>query len=419
MVWLFCYNDIMEKVVIDRMDHQGRGIGKINNLIVFIPNTLVGEEVKIKIEKQKKHYLEGEVVEFIKVSDRRVKPNCPYFEKCGGCNLMHLKLKDQIKYKEEMLENIFKRYFKEKVRIEPVINLNEYGYRNKVTFQVNKNIGFYQKKTNSLIEIDRCLIANEKINDILVKIKRNIKLDTGSKLIIRASKNTDDTMVILDTSKDLNINFLENQVSSIILKKKNHTNIYGKNKIIEKLGKYSFFISPDAFFQTNTLVATEVYDSIIELANFSKNDDVLDLFCGTGTISIYISSYVKKVIGVEINANAIKDAKENKRLNNVKNVSFRCGDVGTVLNRDNYYPDVIIVDPPRGGLNRKTINELLKIKAKKIIYVSCNPITLVRDLNLLTNDYKLELVRPFDMFPNTYHVECVLLLNLKENQKLK
>ena len=407
----------MEKVIIERMDHQGRGIGKINNLVIFIPNTLIGEEVKIKIEKERKHYLEGEALEFIKTSDKRINPKCPYFEKCGGCNLMHMNLEDQLEYKNEMIKDIFKRYLNEKIKIEPIINLNEYNYRNKITFQVNKKIGFYQNKTNSLIEIDECLIANKKINNILKIIKDNLKLDTVSKIIIRASENTDDIMVIIETSKDLNTSFLEKQVSSIVIKNKNYKTVYGKNKIIENLGPYSFWISPNAFFQTNTLVATKLYDSIIELADFNQNDNALDLFCGTGTISIYISPYVKKVIGIEINEDAVNDANENKKLNKVENVLFKCGDVGTILNKETYHPDVVIVDPPRSGLDKKAINELLKINAKKIIYVSCNPITLARDLNLLNSSYEVKVVRPFDMFPNTYHVECVSLLYRKTLEK--
>ena len=187
-------------------------------------------------------------------------------------------------------------------------------------------------------------------------------------------------------------------------------NIANKESIKEKLGEYSFLISKDAFFQTNTLVAEKLYDEVIRLANFNKNDQVLDLYCGTGTISIYISKFVKKVIGVEIVKSAIEAANKNKELNNIKNVSFICGDVKDVLAKEKFDPNIIIVDPPRKGLDKNVISELLEINPTKIVYVSCNLLTLVRDLNLLMDNYNILEVSPFDMFPNTYHCESICVL---------
>ena len=399
----------MEKVKIVAFDHQGRGIAKINNKVVFVPNTLVGEIVNIEILIDKKKYAVGLVKEIVKKSPKRVNVLCPYYDKCGGCDLLHIEYNEQLKLKEEMVKNIFDRYLKKEVKINKIVSGKQYNYRNKVTLQVNKNIGFFNKSSYDIVNIDNCLIASENINYFINSLKK-MNLKDVSQVIIRCSKNTNDKMLAFKTNKNIDINLLKDNVSSLII---NDKVIYGKNKIIERLKDYQFVISPNAFFQTNTDMAINLYDTVIEMANFDLNDIVLDLYCGTGTIGIYISKYVKQVLGVEINQSAINDAKENKKINNIKNISFICEDSSKVLKNIKYKPNVVIVDPPRSGLTKKLIDDLLKIKANKIIYVSCNPLTLVRDLNLLENKYDVVSVTPVDMFPNTHHVECVCVLKLK------
>ena len=399
----------MEKVKIIAFDHQGRGIAKINNKVVFVPNTLVGEIVNIEILIDKKKYAVGLVKEIVKKSPKRVNVLCPYYNKCGGCDLLHIEYNEQLKLKEEMVKNIFDRYLKKEVKINKIVSGKQYNYRNKVTLQVNKNIGFFNKSSYDIVNIDNCLIASENINYFINSLKK-MNLKDVSQVIIRCSKNTNDKMLAFKTNKNIDINLLKDNVSSLII---NDKVIYGKNKIIERLKDYQFVISPNAFFQTNTDMAINLYDTVIEMANFDLNDIVLDLYCGTGTIGIYISKNVKQVLGVEINQSAINDAKENKKINNIKNISFICEDSSKVLKNIKYKPNVVIVDPPRSGLTKKLIYDLLKIKANKIIYVSCNPLTLVRDLNLLENKYDVVSVTPVDMFPNTHHVECVCLLKLR------
>lgn len=399
----------MEKVKIVAFDHQGRGIAKINNKVVFVPNTLVGEIVNIEILIDKKKYAVGLAKEIVKKSPKRVNVLCPYYDKCGGCDLLHIEYNEQLKLKEEMVKNIFDRYLKKEVKINKIVSGKQYNYRNKVTLQVNKNIGFFNKSSYDIVNIDNCLIASENINYFINSLKK-MNLKDVSQVIIRCSKNTNDKMLAFKTNKNIDINLLKDNVSSLII---NDKVIYGKNKIIERLKDYQFVISPNAFFQTNTDMAINLYDTVIEMANFDLNDIVLDLYCGTGTIGIYISKYVKQVLGVEINQSAINDAKENKKINNIKNISFICEDSSKVLKNIKYKPNVVIVDPPRSGLTKKLIDDLLKIKANKIIYVSCNPLTLVRDLNLLENKYDVVSVTPVDMFPNTHHVECVCVLKLR------
>ncbi len=399
----------MEKVKIVAFDHQGRGIAKINNKVVFVPNTLVGEIVNIEILIDKKKYAVGLAKEIVKKSPKRVNVLCPYYDKCGGCDLLHIEYNEQLKLKEGMVKNIFDRYLKKEVKINKIVSGKQYNYRNKVTLQVNKNIGFFNKSSYDIVNIDNCLIASENINYFINSLKK-MNLKDVSQVIIRCSKNTNDKMLAFKTNKNIDINLLKDNVSSLII---NDKVIYGKNKIIERLKDYQFVISPNAFFQTNTDMAINLYDTVIEMANFDLNDIVLDLYCGTGTIGIYISKNVKQVLGVEINQSAINDAKENKKINNIKNISFICEDSSKVLKNIKYKPNVVIVDPPRSGLTKKLIYDLLKIKANKIIYVSCNPLTLVRDLNLLENKYDVVSVTPVDMFPNTHHVECVCLLKLR------
>lgn len=402
----------MEEIEIYKMDHQGRGIGKINNLIVFVPNTLAGELVKIKVVKVKKKYLEGKVEEIILPSKDRVKSPCLYYDECGGCNLLHLGYQNQLKYKEELVKDVFDRYCNQKdIVINNIVSDEQFYYRNKVTFHVKNKMGFYKNKTNSIIPIKKCLLLNEKINYILESIEKNLDLKDITKIIIRCGFQ--EIMVIFETKKQLNLKFLEDKVNSIYLKNIQYNKIYGSDQIIEKINDYSFLISPDAFFQVNTKVATKLYDKIIELGQFKKNETVLDLYCGTGTIGIYLSKYVKSVIGIELNNNAIKDALLNRKINNINNIDFVNGDVGEILSCKKLNADAVVVDPPRSGLSKNALNHIRRISSDKIIYVSCDVNTLVRDLNLLNDLYEIISVTPFDMFPNTRHVECVCLLKLK------
>ena len=319
----------MEKVKIVAFDHQGRGIAKINNKVVFVPNTLVGEIVNIEILIDKKKYAVGLAKEIVKKSPKRVNVLCPYYDKCGGCDLLHIEYNEQLKLKEGMVKNIFDRYLKKEVKINKIVSGKQYNYRNKVTLQVNKNIGFFNKSSYDIVNIDNCLIASENINYFINSLKK-MNLKDVSQVIIRCSKNTNDKMLAFKTNKNIDINLLKDNVSSLII---NDKVIYGKNKIIERLKDYQFVISPNAFFQTNTDMAINLYDTVIEMANFDLNDIVLDLYCGTGTIGIYISKNVKQVLGVEINQSAINDAKENKKINNIKNISFICEDSSKVLKK--------------------------------------------------------------------------------------
>lgn len=405
----------MYKVEVTKLDHQGRGIAKINDKIIFIPNALPEETVDVDIILEKKKYYEGIIKEIINASDKRIKSICPYFEECGGCQFLNMNYQDSLYYKQNKVEEIMNKYLGIKIKINNIVACdNNLYYRNKTTFQVKNDIGFFKEKTNTLIPVDKCYISDIKINVIYKAIKDNINLTNVKQVIIRATKNTLESMVIFKTN-----NYIDNKKIIDILKKKvdsiyiNDELIYGKGKIIENLCNKNFYISPSSFFQVNTLQAEKLYNKAIAYADIKKEDTVLDLYCGTGTIGIVASDKAKKVIGIELNKEAIKDANENKKLNNINNIEFYAGDVGKILNKNNYKPDIIIVDPPRVGLDSLALAQILNIRPKKLVYVSCDLMTLARDLKLLSNDYDILELTPVDMFPYTAHVESVCALKLK------
>lgn len=405
----------MYKVEVTKLDHQGRGIAKINDKIIFIPNALPEETVDVDIILEKKKYYEGIIKEIINASDKRIKSICPYFEECGGCQFLNMNYQDSLDYKQNKVEEIMNKYLGIKIKINNIVACdNNLYYRNKTTFQVENDIGFFKEKTNTLIPVDKCYISDIRINDIYKEIKDNIDLTNVNQIIIRATKNTLESMVIFKTSNYVDnkrlIDVLKNKVDSIYI---NDELIYGKGKIIENLCNKNFYISPSSFFQVNTVQAEKLYNKAIVYADIKKEDTVLDLYCGTGTIGIVASDKAKKVIGIELNKEAIKDANENKKLNNINNIEFYAGDVGKILNKNNYKPDIIIVDPPRVGLDSLALAQILNIRPKKLVYVSCDLMTLARDLKLLSNDYDILELTPVDMFPYTAHVESVCALKLK------
>lgn len=393
---------------IEKLDHYGRGITKLDNKTIFVENALPDEIVEIKIDKEKKKFIEASVLKYIEKSNKRIEPKCPYYNHCGGCNIMHLSYEEQLKFKQEKIENIINKYLNAKVKINNIVksDISDF-YRNKVTFQVKENIGFYKNNTYDIISIDKCIISSALINSC-IKYLKEPNLKDINKIICRTT-SLNELMVIIETkNKSLDITPLKNIATSIYLKiNDEYINIYGKENIQEKLENYKFKISPDSFFQININTCLKLYNKIKEYVGNNKN--VIDLYCGTGSIGIFISKN-NNVIGIEINEDAIKDAIENKKINNLNNINFLCGDSGKKLKELDFNPDIIIVDPPRSGLNNETIKNILKYNSKEIIYVSCDPMTLVRDLNILNEYYEIKEITPFDMFPNTHHIENIAYL---------
>lgn len=416
-----CYNrfsgDSMQvgdsiNLTIENLDHQGRGIGHYLDKTIFVSNALPGEVVKVIVDKLKKNIAEAHVEEFKCVSEERIISSCPYFNQCGGCDLLHLTYDRQLLFKENKIREIMHRFCNYDFKINNIIRSDlQYNYRNKVTFQINNNIGFYERGSNRIVPVSDCKIISDKTNQVLkllnsCSFKRHLK-----SFIVRSNVMNE---ILLDIKIDdkidpsyINKYFLDIADSIII----NDKVTYGSGQIIEQLGNYKFLISPKSFFQVNTKQTLKLYNLIKKYADLTGKEVLLDLYCGTGTIGIYLSSKCKEVVGIEINESAVKDANRNKDINEIDNVRFICGDALKQIAKTKIKPNIVIVDPPRAGLNKNDIKNIINLKAEKIIYVSCDPITLARDLNILSETYKIKELTPVDMFPNTSHVECVCVLN--------
>ena len=385
-------NDTYE-VIINDEDDIGNGITRIDNFVVFVPYALKDEKIGIRITKVNKRFATGKIEKIITKSDRRECVKCKSFNECGGCSFLHLSFLEEKKQKINFINKLFNTNIKE------ILTNNEYNYRNKATFHVKDGkVGYYSESTNDLVEFDNCLLLDNRINEVY-SILKNINLSGISEVVVRTSKNS--VMVIFKGEKeDFNYDELINniKIDSIYL---NNKLLYGSAYIIEELDNIKYSIYPNAFFQVNTENMKIMYDKVKEYAG--KGNKLLDLYCGTGTIGIYLKENFKEVTGIEVNKEAILNANINKNLNNLSDINFICGDASIAKN-NNY--DVIVVDPPRSGLSNKVINFLNKSDAKTIVYVSCNPKTLKRDLDLL-DKYNMVKMECINMFNKTKHIECV------------
>ncbi len=401
------------EVVIEKMNHQAMGIAKINGKVVFIPKVIVGDIVDIDIVKEYKNYSIGRVNKIIKNGSKRVDVLCPYYDICGGCSISAYTYQDELEYKVNNVIDIFKR---NEIDIKPNIikSDNRYGYRNKITLQVSNGIiGLYEEDSNKIVDVDKCLLVSDKLNEIIDIIKRNINVNKCNKIVIRDTYYGIMIIFYGSVNNEEVIKYLGKKVVSIYTYDNKYKCIYGEKYLYEMIGEYKYRISPDSFFQVNSRTVNKLYNKVVEYAiKNEKKDNLVDLYCGTGTIGIYLSKYFNCIIGIELNKQAVEDAKENAKINSVNNIEFYAGDVGKIIN-DQIKADVIVVDPPRSGLDKRTKDILLKIKANKIVYVSCNPLTLARDIKELDNGYKLGKITLVDMFPNTHHVESVCVLNFR------
>lgn len=396
------------QVVIDRFDDLGCGIAYVGDKITFVPNTVPGDTVAITITKENKKYNIAKVDKYIKLSSRRVKPKCPYFDICGGCTLQSISYEDTINYKYNKVKNLFK---KNNIDINPTIikNPSPFNYRNKISLKVvDKKIGFYEENTHNIVEIKECIIASSAINKTIPLISE-FNIINGS-ITIRSNKN-DEILIILKSNDKLNIdiNYLKTQIKLVGIVINNET-FYGDNFLIENINDYFYKISYDSFFQVNPYVASILFNEVSKRIN--EEDTVLDLYCGVGTLSL--NAYrAKEVIGVEIVENAILNAIFNARINKIDNVKFILNDSTKAIVKLNKKFSKVIVDPPRSGLTKTIIENILSINPEEIIYVSCDPATLVRDILLFIDKYSVSEAIIFDMFSYTYHVETMIILKRK------
>ena len=439
-------------LTIKRIGINGEGIAYYKRKAVFVPYTIPGEEVEVEIEKDYGTYFSGKAVEIKKMSPERIKPACPYFKECGGCQLQHINYPYQLKLKKEMVEESFDKYFdgnNSKYQIFDTIGMdNPFGYRNKTQLPTRHDgervvVGMYALNSNFLVYIDKCLLENELITnamheilDYLTKKEVNVynpRSRTGNLryIVLRGFPGINEiqaTFVLCEEEPRIikilhgikNIHNIATVAYSINNDPKNVEIISGKVIVIEgkekingKLGDLKFEISPNAFFQLNTKQTTVLYDEVKKAINPKGDEKVLDLYCGIGSIGMSLAKSVKEVRGIDININSINDARTFCKLNNIDNCKYYCGNIIKNLEefeREGFKADVVIIDPPRKGVELQLLNYFQKAKYKKIIYVSCNPSTLVKNLNHLQRDYFVKTVQPVDMFPETANVEAVVCL---------
>ena len=392
------------KVEVLKLDNLGRGISYINDKICFIENALPNEVVEISIIKETSKYLEAKVDKYIEKSPLRIEEECPYSNICGGCNLNHICFNDENRFKLNKVKDIMKKYANiDSNLIKGIIYHDRNNYRNKLILHgKDSDLGLYKENTNEIIPINNCLLVNPKINEI-IKVLNNTPKEI-EEVIIKTSNDNSKVMLSITGTID-NIDILKELCDVLIINNEYITN----NHVIEtNIGNKKYIEGIDSFFQVNNTLTKELYDEVLENVKDKTYNNVLDLYCGTGTIGIYISDYCKKIIGIDYNESNINDANKNKELNNLTNIEFICSKVEDKI--DTFKDiDLVIVDPPRAGLDNKTKDYLKEINPEKLIYVSCNPITLARDIKDLAT-YKVNYIKVFNMFPRTYHCESVCVL---------
>ena len=447
-------NDYID-VVFEDLTHEGSGVAKIDGYPIFVPYGLPGEKAKIKVTKLNKGYGFGRLMELYEESAERVEPPCPIYKQCGGCQLQHLSYEGQLRAKEKMVRELMARIGKlEEVNVLPVLGMNEpWNYRNKAQVPVGEMegglvAGFYAKRSHEIINMEECLIQFTE-NDEMIRLVKGICEKHGVKaynekqhkgtlrhIMVRTGQVTGELMIVLVTrTPDMpnrrkiveeiveavpNITSIIQNVNTkrtnVILGDQTIT-LWGADVISDYIGDIKFEISPRSFYQVNPVQTKVLYDKTLEYADLSGNETVIDAYCGIGTISLFLAKKAKKVYGVEIVPEAIEDARKNAALNEITNVEFEVGEAETVI--PNWYKqgiiaDTLVVDPPRKGCDENLLKTIAAMKPKKVVYVSCNPATLARDLRYLEdNGYKTVEVQPVDMFPQTMHVESVAKLILK------
>ena len=396
------------QVLVDKFDDFGQGITFVDDVITFVPNTIPGDIVDIKIVKKKKKYNVGKVINYIKLSKDRIDYKCPYFNKCGGCVLQSISYDATINFKLNKVINLFNKYNLD-IKPEIVKNPSDYNYRNKIKLMViDGKIGYFETNSHTLVEINECIIASKAINKVIPLLK-NFNIINGN-IVIRCNLN-DEILIIIESNDKLNIDIdiLKEKIKLVGIVVNNKI-FYGDNFLIECINDIYYKISYDSFFQINPYVASKLFNII--KGNIDKTDIVLDLYCGVGTLSLNAALNANEVIGVEIVPNAVLNAIYNAKINKINNTKFILNDAQDAVGKINKKFDKIIIDPPRSGLTKKTIDTILTIMPKKIIYVSCDPNTLIRDILLLKEKYSIEKSYILDMFSYSYHVECICILNL-------
>ena len=398
--------NIKNNIKIEKLDDFGRGIGYVDNKIIFINNAMIGEVVDINITKETTKYYEGEVIKYIKLSNDRVNVKCPYYNYCGGCNILHMNYDIQINYKKDKIKNILNKFSNIELDILTIKNKNINNYRNKIELKIQDNRwGYYNTKTHNFVEINNCMLAKNSINKV-IENKKYINIKNGS-ITIRSNYNDEIILNIkTDDEIDIDINNLKKYIKlvGIVINDKTY---YGDNFFYEIINNKLFKVNYNSFFQINSFITNEMIN-IINDNCYGKI--LLELYCGVGFLGQAIDHNFDKRYGIELNRNSILDAVSNAKINKINNTYYLCGDSSKLISIIKEDIDTLIIDPPRSGLYKTMIKDIINTNSNKIIYVSCNPITLARDINLLKEKYNVKKIYLLDMFSNTYHFETVCIL---------
>jgi 23S rRNA (uracil1939-C5)-methyltransferase len=435
------------------LTHEGNGVGKIDGYPLFVPYALPGEEATIKVVKVNKNFGFGKLLEVKSPSPERVEPPCDVFYKCGGCQIQHMSYNLQLSMKQQQVKNVMRKIAHlDHVPVHPTIGMEDpWRYRNKVSIPVGEKdgeliTGFYQMRSHQIIDdMDTCVVQ-EDLNDRMVEAVRRIanrvgieaydeKSHTGilRHIMVRSGRETKETMIVLITrTKNLphvdefireltetypNVKSIIHNINpartNVILGEQTRV-LWGQEYIYDSIGQVRFAISAKSFYQVNPTQTKQLYEKALEYAAIDEADTVIDAYCGIGTISLFLAQKAKKVYGVEVVPEAIEDAKVNAKLNGMTNVEFAVGTAEEVMPRwkdEGLKPDVIVVDPPRKGCDEGLLGAMIEMGPKRIVYVSCNPSTLARDLRILEDGgYETKEVQPVDMFPQSMHIESVTWL---------
>ncbi len=440
------------ETVIEGYGHEGEGVGRYQDFTLFIPGALKGETVKVQVLEVKKNYARGKVLQVINTVPERTKPGCPIFAICGGCQLQHLDYRAQLELKRQRVIDAIERIGGlNDVLVHAAIGMKEpWRYRNKVQYPVGIYkeklvLGFYQQGTHRLVPVSDCLIQPLITNKIALKVRElanqyrlpvyNEKSGKGllRHVLIKTAYLTGEAMVVLVTNgdcfpvgpriaRDLAAAFpqiksvvqnINRSRGNVILGDTNQV-LWGSDGIVEKVGGLQFKFSASSFFQVNPVQTQTLYDKAVEYAELSRRELVLDAYAGVGSLTLFLAKKAKMVYGIEVVSQAVVNAKENAILNGIENVRFITGTVEKELPKlvaGRLFFDVAVLDPPRSGCEERVLKSLVENMIKRIVYVSCNPSTMARDLKILSElGYKTKEVQPVDMFPHTYHVECVALI---------
>jgi len=449
------------EMTVEKTAYRGMGVARVEGFVVFVNGGVPGDVVKARIQRKKRSFAEAQIVEVLSGSQDRCSPPCRYFGFCGGCQWQHIAYGKQLAYKKEhVAESLIHIGGLDPVSVrDPIPSPDLYGYRNKMEFSFSDRrwllpeefdgkpaetdfaLGLHVPGTfNKVIDIDRCLLQNEHGNRLLKEAKRcafesglpayGLKSHRGfwRFLTLRHSRADDNWMVNLITSVEepraldrvldavkvagrvkTVVNSITSRASGVAVGESRNI-LMGEGFLTDEIGPFSFRISPDSFFQVNPPAAEMLYRVVEKYAELDGGTDVLDLYSGTGTIPIFLARKAATVTGIEMSRDAVEDAVQNCTMNGVDNCRFLCGDTGDMLVGLGARPDVVVIDPPRAGMHKDVTSRILEMLPERIVYVSCNPTTLARDLSVLGAAYELRDVQPVDMFPHTFHIETVVLL---------